>query len=406
MKDYLIRLKTIWKLVILLFLIALTFSYAMFQGGFVSWFLFYSFLPFALYSLALAVYKMKNIVFERELVKAEYHAGEKLVVKIRMSRHSYFPLFYMIIEDSLSEELLFSMKNGSAKTIVFPFFRKGIDYEYVIEELPRGEHHFMGAKVKIGDPLGLIEKQISFSTEDDKIIVYPTYEEIIYRTIENHYDQGMTASKERVQRDTSMAIGIRDYQPGDRFSWINWKATAKRNEIMTKEFEQRKSHDVFVMMDCAPESRFEIIVSFTASLIRAILRKGALVGFLSSSEERAVFPIRSGEVHQQQIFYHLAKVKDNSPVSFDVIFEGEGFAAWQNSSLLMVTSQLTKRLVEKAGYFSSRSGVITIFLIKNEEEPISVQEKALKVEANARGVRVVFVHSGHFSAAFTEVNRG
>ena len=38
--------KKVWKFVILLFLIILTFSYAMFQGGFVSWFLFYSFLPF------------------------------------------------------------------------------------------------------------------------------------------------------------------------------------------------------------------------------------------------------------------------------------------------------------------------------------------------------------------------
>ncbi|MEH7748493.1 DUF58 domain-containing protein, partial [Neobacillus drentensis] len=26
-----------------------------------------------------------------------------------------------------------------------------------------------------------------------------------------------------------MATGVRDYQPGDRFSWINWKASAKRN---------------------------------------------------------------------------------------------------------------------------------------------------------------------------------
>lgn len=378
----------------------------MFQGGFVSWFLFYSFLPFALYSLSLALYKMKNIELQREFTKAEYNAGERLVVKVKMKRRSSFPLFYMVIEDSLSEELTFSMKSSSAKTFVFPYFHKSIEFEYVIDELPRGEHHFKGIHIKIGDPLGLIEQQINCPTVDDKIMVYPAYEEIIYRTMDNHYDQGMTASRERVQRDTSMAIGIRDYQPGDRFSWINWKATAKRNEIMTKEFEQRKSHDVYVVMDCAPDHHFEVVVSFVASILRAILKKGAQVGLLSSSAERVAFPTRSGDVHLQQLNYHLAKVKASSPVPLEVILEGEGFTIGQNASLMLVTGQLTKSLIEKASYFSSRNGIVTIFLMKNRDESTTDQEKALKAQANARGVRVVFVHSGQFTAAFTEVNRG
>lgn len=378
----------------------------MFQGGFVSWFLFYSFVPFALYGLALAFYKLKNIDVQRDFVKAEFNAGEKLVVKIKMNRPSSFPLFYMVIEEDLSEGLAPSLKNHSAKTLVFPYFRREVHFEYIIEALPRGEHHFKGIQVKIGDALGLIEKQMKFPTSDDKVIVYPAYEEVIYRTADQHYDQGMTASRERVQRDTSMVVGIRDYQPGDRFSWINWKATAKRNEIMTKEFEQRKSHDVFVLMDCAPEKRFEVIVSFSASIVKAILRKGAQIGFLSSSDERVVFPIRSGEVHQQEIFYHLAKVRDNSSVSLDYVLEVEGLSIWQNASLIIVTAQLTKKLIEKAGRFTARQGLITIFLIKGERESATDPELALKSEANARGIRVVLISDGHFSAAFSEVNRG
>ncbi|RTR27626.1 DUF58 domain-containing protein [Robertmurraya yapensis] len=406
MRRFFARIKPIWKLVVLIFLILLTFSYAMFQGGFVSWFLFYSFLPFALYSLALALYKVKNIELQREFVKTEFNAGEKLKVKIQLKRPSSFPLFYMIMEDRISDELGHSTQKNIAKTFIYPHFRRNLEFEYEIEKLPRGEHHFSGIEIRLGDPLGLIEKQFHFPTEDDKIVVYPSYEDIIYRTMDNHYEQGMTASKERVQRDTSMAIGIREYQPGDRFSWINWKATAKRNDIMTKEFEQRKSHDVFICMDCAPEKRFEAIVSFSASLVRAILRKGAQVGFLSSSEDRVAIPIRSGETHQQQIFYHLAKVKDKCPVKLDLVLEGEGFAAWQNATLILVTAQLTKRLVEKAGYYSSKKGVITIFLIKEEKEAASAEELSLKAEAQARGIQVVMVHDGRFSEAFSGVTRG
>ena len=214
----------------------------------------------------------------------------------------------------------------------------------------------------------------------------------------------MTASRERVQRDTSLAIGVRDYQPGDRFSWINWKASAKRNEIMTKEFEQRQSHDVFVVMDCVPDMHFEAIVSFTATLLRAVLKKGAQTGLLTISRERASFPIRGGENQLQQLFYHLARIEANCPTSFDKVLETEGLFAQQTASFLLVTGQLTKPLIEKAGFLGQRKGKITLFLIKGKTEAPTENERSLIALANARNVRVLMVHEGEFESAFSEVN--
>ncbi len=375
----------------------------MFQGGFVSWFLFYSFVPFAIYALFLSFYRLQHLQVSRVFLKTEYNAGESIKVEITLKRNISFPLFYIVIEDELGEKLRYSQEKNWTKSFLFPWFKKEINWDYQVNDLPRGEHHFQSIRVKTGDPLGLIEKEIHLQT-DQKIIVYPAYEELIYRPLENHFDQGMTASKERVQRDTSMAIGIREYQPGDRFSWINWKATAKRNDIMTKEFEQRQSHDVYILMDCMPSGRFEAIVSFSASIIRAILQKGAQVGFLSSSSERVAFPIRGGEGQQTQLFYHLAKVKDDSPVPLDRILEAEGFLLQQNN-LMLITAQLTRSLIEKAGLLVTKNGSVTIFIVKNEMESLLPDELALKGAANARGLRVVLVHSGNFKAVFSEVAR-
>ncbi|PLR98669.1 DUF58 domain-containing protein [Bacillus sp. T33-2] len=405
MRELLKRVKEIWKLLVLFLLILLAFSYAMFQGGFVSWFLFYSFLPFALYALGLTFYGLKDITAERIYTKAEYNAGEKLKVSVILERNTPFPLLYTVAEEQASESLAEHSQMKTAKSFLFPGFNKVFHFEYTVDELPRGEHFFSGIRIKTGDPLGLIEKETLVPVED-KILVYPAYEPLVYNPFENHYDQGMTASKERVQRDTSMAIGVREYQPGDRFSWINWKATAKRNDIMTKEFEQRQTHDVSIIMDCAPDKRFETIVSFTASLVKAILRKGAQVGLLTASSERAAYPIRGGEIQQQQLFYHLAKIRDNSPVTLDRVMEGETFLAHQNVTLMLVTAQLTKGLVEKASFYSQRNGAVTIFLIKKGKELPAQDELALKTAANARGVAVTLVHEGGFKDAFSEVKRG
>ncbi|MBR8646101.1 DUF58 domain-containing protein [[Brevibacterium] frigoritolerans] len=63
-----------------------------------------------------------------------------------------------------------------------------------------------------------------------------------------------------------MVSGVREYQPGDQLSWINWKATARTSEIMTKEFEVQKNRDVFIMLDEKPSDLFEESIEMAASL--------------------------------------------------------------------------------------------------------------------------------------------
>jgi uncharacterized protein (DUF58 family) len=397
-------LKKVWRFILLLFLIFLTFSYAMFQGGFVSWFLFYSFLPFSIYCLVLSFYSLNELQITRVLQKTDYNAGEPLKVTVTIKRTNSFPLFYLLVEDHLTDALKYAEKISSPKALLFPGLKKEFSYEYTINKLPRGEHLFQSFTLRIGDPLGLFDKQKTFAKEG-RIVVYPAYTELLYRPFENQFDQGLTASRERVQRDTSMAVGVRDYQPGDRFSWINWKASAKRNVIMTKEFEQRQSHDVFVFMDCVPDPRFEAVVSFTASLLRAVLKKGAQTGLLTITNERASFPIRGGEQHLQQLFYHLAKIEAKSIRSFEKVLETEGLFVQQTVSFMLVTAQLSKQLIEKASFLGQRKGSITLFLLKGKKESPSESERSLIAVANARGVRVVLVHEGDFASVFSEVKR-
>lgn len=368
-----------------------------------SWFLFYSFLPFASYSVALSLYSLNGLVVSRRIAKSDYNAGERLKVTVTVKRHSSFPLFYLLIADQLDDTLKYSHQKKKINALILPGFKREFSYDYVIDELPRGEHFFHNFTLRIGDPLGLIEKEKVYPAAS-KIIVYPAYTNLLYRPFDNQFDQGMTASRERVQRDTSMAIGVRDYQPGDRFSWINWKASAKRNEIMTKEFEHRQSHDVFVVMDCVPDTHFESIVSYTASLLRAVLIRGAQTGLLTISKERASFPIRGGEKQQQQLFHHLAKIEAKSSFSFDKVVETEGLFVQQSVSFMLVTAQLTKVLIEKASFLGLRKGKVTLFLIKGEKESPMPNERSLMALANARGVRVIMVHEGGYAAAFSEEN--
>ena len=88
--------------------------------------------------------------------------------------------------------------------------------------------------------------------------------------MENHFEQGALSANINSAKDSTISVGVRDYKPGDRFSWIDWKATARTNNIMTKEFEQQRSHNVMIFID-RTESLFESVVTFTASIVRGCL---------------------------------------------------------------------------------------------------------------------------------------
>ncbi|MCH1627482.1 DUF58 domain-containing protein [Fredinandcohnia quinoae] len=398
------NVKATGKLVTILLLIAITFVYAMFQGGFVSWFLFYSFLPFGLYSIFLAIYPMKDIQITRKTNQSEYMAGESFVATITLKRKIPFPLIYLIIEELLPTQLESSNQPKKSKVILFPWFKKEIVYQYMIDSIPRGEHQFEGIRLKTGDLFGLIEKE-GFIQVRDYFLIYPQYVDMIYRQLESRFEQGSTSSNVKLQRETAIAIGIREYKPGDRFSWIDWKASARKNDIMTKEFEQQQTHDVIIFMDRTKSEQFEQLVVFTASLVRAILKKGAQISLVSVGEEESIYPLRSGEIQQQQIYYHLAKVKDNSSIPFSQIVESEIKKIYQPVTFLLVTNKLRSDMVQIVEGIPLRHANLLLFVVKERATQLSRDELEVLEVIRKRNIFVKVVHEGNYTDVFLEVSK-
>ncbi|MCU9615343.1 DUF58 domain-containing protein [Caldibacillus lycopersici] len=392
------RTRNIFRFIFLCTLLLGSFSYAMFQGGFVSWFLFGSFLPLACYSVILLFYPLFDLSVHREFKQKEFNAGEKVEVTLKVTRRNRFPLFFLLVEDEVSENLK-RKTNVPFKFLLFPIFSKQLTYRYVIDKMPRGEYFFYGIKVKVGDLFGFVQKEISFP-EEDYVLVYPSYIEMVYEPFENQFEQGMTATKDKVQRDSTMAISIRQYVPGDRFSWINWKATARNNDIMTKEFEQRQTHDVLLILDRTPHEQFDIAVSFAASIIRSVLKKGAEIGLFSAGDKKEFFPVQRGEFQQRTLFYHLASVEDNATLEFYKIIESENIFQNQNRVLMFIVNTLHQATVEKISAISLKKGQVILFVVKGKNEKISAQELELIETAKRRGVITKSIYDGEFKNAF------
>jgi uncharacterized protein (DUF58 family) len=375
MNKFFINIRAVWKLITLLFFTLAAFSYAMFQGGFVSWFLLYSFVPFAIYSLLLMMYPIRHFKVTRTINQEQFTVGQQLIGTITVKRNIPFPLFYLLVEDVLSEKLQKSKMVVEPKKLLFPWFKRKVSFSYAIHNIPRGEHHFTTIRIKTGDLFGLIEKEAYFDAEN-YFLVYPSFVDITYRPTQRQFEQGTSSSLAKYWQDSTMAVGVREYQPGDKLASIDWKATARRDSIMTKEFEQMQSQDVMIILDRTKSALFESMVTYTASLLRAMMKSGARVGLLSIGKNQQVFPLQSDEQHFRHLLYHLAKVECDSYEPLSTLLEKVvGKNEMKYVTNIVVTSHLTVDFVRRLEYLVVQQERYMVTLVKNDHTIISKEEK-------------------------------
>ena len=376
----------------------------MFQGGFVSWFLFYSFLPFGLYSLILLLIPVLKMDVNRVTNQEIFTAGEPFIGTITISRKIPFPLFYLLVEEVLPQSLNDCKQSEKSKMIFSPFFKKIITFQYQIDSIPRGEHSFTKIRVKTGDLFGLIEKE-TFFNQADTFIVYPKYHQMSYKQIEKGFDQGQTTVYDSLQRNKAIAVGAREYKPGDRFSWIDWKSSARKNTLMVKEFEQQQSHDVVIIIDRSVSNQFEQVVTLTTSLVRAFINKGAEISFVSVGEETSHYALKGGDNQFQQIYYHLAKVKDDSIQPFSKTIQSKFQDANQYVTFMLVTSNLTLDLASVIQTARIKRAKVVIFLAKKHTSTVTKQELDIISGLQNARVEVEIVYDGQYHDASFEVSQ-
>jgi uncharacterized protein (DUF58 family) len=109
---------------------------------------------------------------------------------------------------------------------------------------------------------------------------------------------------------------MREYIPGDEPKRINWKASARYNELMVNETEAERVTDVMLVLDTdttffgpTESELFEREVQAAASLTRLLLSQGNRVGLVLQGGERGSIPAGFGKRHERRLLYLLAAAK-------------------------------------------------------------------------------------------------
>mgnify|MGYP003639111789 CR=1 FL=1 len=185
---------------------------------------------------------------------------------------------------------------------------------YSVKPLKRGQLEFGEAHLLRASPLRLWNLS-SHAAHPEVIRVYPNYEPIIeYSLLALEHMETKTGIKYRNRQGMSREFHqLRDYQDGDVLNQIDWKATARRRELISRQYREQRDQNLIVMIDSGRRMRavdgdlpqFDHCLNATLLMAFIALRQGDKMGVLSFGGTNRWLPPIKGQHGMTEILNHL-----------------------------------------------------------------------------------------------------
>ena len=271
----------------------------------------------------------------------------------------------------------------SAGSRLFPVIepRRGRTYLSRTRLLKRGVFPLGPTALESGDPFGLFPVERLYPSSES-LLVYPLLVDIHDFPSPAGVLPGGEALRRRTPQVTPNAAGVREYAPGDSMNRIHWVSTARRNRLMTKEFELDPQAEVWIFLDASetgqasmpfswpkrtkedlwkhkfeftlPPSTEEYGVSVAASVARYYLRKGRSVGFISSGQVLTMIPPDRGGRQLGKILESLALLRAEGKLPIWGLIDIQAQHLARGSTIVVITHSVEQEVVMATDFLARR----------------------------------------------------
>jgi len=271
--------------------------------------------------------------------------GAENLVTLRV-RNSSFGRLRGALRDEFPEDFV---AHGNVTDVdIAP--RAESDLTYHVIPPRRGDFGFGDAYMRVRGPLGLLTRLIRFPLTEE-VKVYPNildlrrYEISLRRERVVQPGQKMT----RVHGRGTDFESLRDYLPDDEFRAIDWKASARKGKMISRQYQEEKSQNVMILLDCGRVmgpvidglSRLDWSINAAMMLAHVAAIKGDKVGLMAFGEQIQSFaPPKAGKsetLNLLRLTYNLQSASGDSDYYRAFPF----FARkWTRRSLAVVFTEL------------------------------------------------------------------
>lgn len=264
----------------------------------------------------LLLYSIKQPLNASRHVPVRMSNGDKNKISIRIKNNSRLNLNLEIID-----ELPFQFQKRDFK--ISSDLEAGNEkiFEYYLKPHERGEYQFGNLNVFMQQKLALVIRRLRFDFQTN-VPVYPSFIQMQKYELLALSHKLTEAGIKKIRRlsHTLEFEQIKEYVKGDDYRTINWKATARRSQLMVNQYLDEKSQKVYCLIDMGRnmEMPFEgmtlLDYAINSSLVLSniAMQKHDKAGLITFSHKiHSILPANRNKVQMKRIMETLYKQQTN-----------------------------------------------------------------------------------------------
>lgn len=266
---------------------------------------------------------------------------------------------------------------------------------YMLRPVKRGEYHFGAINVFVFAPLGLLKRRLKH--EADKMVpVFPSYIQMRkyeLLAISNRLTETGIKKIRRIGHNLEFEQ-IKKYVAGDDIRTINWKATARKNDLMVNHYQDERMQQVYCLIDKGRVmqmpfnglSLLDYAINSSLVISNIAIKKSDKAGLITFQDKINTFLPASRVNNQmaaiQQVLYNQKTAYRES--DFSDVYTGVRRRINQRSLLILYTNFETlfglQRQLTYLINLSKRHLLVVVFFENTEmkklvEEPVAELEE-------------------------------
>jgi uncharacterized protein (DUF58 family) len=176
--------------------------------------------------------------------------------------------------------------------------REEVTTHYALKSYRRGSFAFGAVFYRVAGPLGIIQRQGKVILPQE-VQVLPDLAGESSRDLQLALAGALQVGRRRAPRrgEGREFESLRDHQRDDDFRHIDWKASAKRGKLITRQYETERDQRLMILLDVGRLMRprigsyrkLDYAVNAAVHLAQVALQKGDLVGYAVFDDELRVF---------------------------------------------------------------------------------------------------------------------
>lgn len=194
---------------------------------------------------AIVMYAKREGITARRQLTERFSNGDDNPVTLHIGNHYSFTVNCEVIDEL---PVQFQQHNWLRRAVLRA--GQGWELNYMLRPLQRGEYHFGVINISVTSPLQLVKRRF-ICGEPQTIACYPSFHQLKrfqLVAVASHFNE--SGNRRLRKMGNSMEFEqIKEYVTGDDYRNVNWKATARRGDLMVNTFTDEKSQHIYCIID-------------------------------------------------------------------------------------------------------------------------------------------------------------